>query len=911
MKKVFFLIYALIGLSTYQLNGQQFPALNPTFGKEGITTLDLGGENEVGNVIGIQSSGKAIIGGIQEVNDDDIDKYYLRRLNLDGTIDKSFGMNGEVSGLELEQLDNLEILPDDKIVLSGTHDRHITGKGFLSYSGVLKFDKNGFLDSVFGNNGLDTFCYKPEPTVFTSNKEGVMVAGIGYRDNIELIKYDVNGNREINFGDNGKVIIPIELDLYGSITSIKMDSEDRIIIGGTKDSGFCCGFENFLLLRLEQNGQFDGNFGDDGIVELNIGGFGVDNGLKDIIITKDDGIYATAYIDDDDYLVGLVKFDVNGELDSSFGSNGMAFVSVSSGDAEFTSLIETIDKKILIAGRINQDGFIIKFLPDGTLDKSYYERGYKFTSFGKNSYERLEKMVYNSITKNFLVIGTTTVDIDAQTMDIRNVQDTDISLLNLNIDGTINNDFGYQGQKTFSLVTTYAEEINHVIVQPDGKILIAVRATLSTNQTYLIRILPNGQIDKSFGNHGKILFTTSASNDAVFLLQSDEKIIFLDPKGIYRLTTDGALDSDFGDNGKIIITNGNNQVNGSTIHLRKDGKIIFAGETRINFKDKLFFARLNQDGSLDSSFGENGIKILEFGARDNRLISFKTNEDNQIIVLASFNNSSSFSDFKRVIFQLNSDASINVDFGDNGFSIFEDDNYATKLYIQKNGKILVGGNWDKILRLNSDGIVDNTFGENGIFESSINDLYIISTFFENDEGNIFLFGTDIDQEKLSVGILSQNGNYLTGENALIKLDLFEGLRELPTSINILPDGDILLAGHIRPEDPFYLQDIFIAKFYPFNVITSVEESEIVKNENFIITPNPSIGKIQLKSLATNNIKMLKGFIYSANGKLVRSFNTELNQDIDINTLKNGLYIFILRDKNGYSWNKKLIVQKFF
>lgn len=148
----------------------------------------------------------------------------------------------------------------------------------------------------------------------------------------------------------------------------------------------------------------------------------------------------------------------------------------------------------------------------------------------------------------------------------------------------------------------------------------------------VVRFLPNGAIDASFGRGG----VASVGFSAVALaIQSDGKLVvagsIVDTYGTpieaaaARLTQNGQLDRGFGHNGVVAIDFvGTNISKGEGVILQPDGRIIVSGFARFGVCRRTTFtslARLTQNGSLDVSFGSGGIVAESnvFGATINSL----------------------------------------------------------------------------------------------------------------------------------------------------------------------------------------------------------------------------------------------------------------------------------------------------
>ena len=277
-------------------------------------------------------------------------------------------------------------------------------------------------------------------------------------------------------------------------------------------------------------------------------------------------------------------------------------------------------------------------------------------------------------------------------------------IIRLNSDGSVDASFVYG--------TGFGTNINRwvqtIAIQSDGKILVG--GTFldynGTSANKIIRLNPNGSIDNSFiygTGFGSGLFTTVRS----IAIQSDGKIVvggnFSQYKGvssnnIIRLNTDGSKDTSF-----VIGSGFNNNVN--SIAIQSDGKILLGGVfTDYNGTPANNIIRLNTNGSIDTSF------VYGTGF-DNNVYSVVMQSDSKILIGGEFNNYNGISANK--IIRLNPNGFIDTSFVyGTGF-----DNNVYSIVIQSDGKILIVGDFinyngidtNNIIRLNADGLIDNSF----------------------------------------------------------------------------------------------------------------------------------------------------------------------------------------------------------
>ncbi|MGA2501905.1 MAG: hypothetical protein ABSH20_29535, partial [Tepidisphaeraceae bacterium] len=192
--------------------------------------------------------------------------------------------------------------------------------------------------------------------------------------------------------------------------------------------------------------------------------------------------------------------------------------------------------------------------------------------------------------------------------------------------GQPDNTFGIGG--VFTLPVGTVGFISAVAAQPDGKLLLTLRNDPSTDAE-IMRLMPNGQPDSTWGNHGIIIFdftlllgqaqNTVTSVASSVLVQPDGKVLVggmefaqgdaASSMALARFNSDGTLDAGFGDNGTALLLPANytqNIVN--TMRLQSDGEIAVLsaaaiadgnGGQLVNF----VLSRFSTDGIVDDTFG--------------------------------------------------------------------------------------------------------------------------------------------------------------------------------------------------------------------------------------------------------------------------------------------------------------------
>jgi len=240
------------------------------------------------------------------------------------------------------------------------------------------------------------------------------------------------------------------------------------------------------------------------------------------------------------------------------------------------------------------------------------------------------------------------------------------------------------------------------LLQPDGKIvLVGSNETVFGNtgdKLLLIRYNSDGSLDTSFGNGGIVQTSFESIRGTGVAVQPDGKIVAVGNEGlpflithIVRYNVNGTLDQTFGEGGKVSKQIGAIGIwEGTKVIVQTDGKIMIGGRPHI-------FARLNSDGTPDSSFGVNG--VVEFWTAPTRLMlySFLVLPNGKYLLGGLKQNSAPPNDFG--LLRLNNDGSVDTTFGENGIVKTRFPNVTSnieELALRSDGGIIAIGNIDAI-----------------------------------------------------------------------------------------------------------------------------------------------------------------------------------------------------------------------
>ncbi len=265
------------------------------------------------------------------------------------------------------------------------------------------------------------------------------------------------------------------------------------------------------------------------------------------------------------------------------------------------------------------------------------------------------------------------------------------------------------------------DRANGVAIQADGKVVMAGSWDGGSANFAVARLNSLGSLDLTFDGDGRFDFTFGGVDFAkAVALQADGKIVvagYTDVGGtndfaVIRVNTNGAIDTTFNGTGSRVIDFGFDD-RANAVVIQPDGKIILAGSIDGGSAD-FALARLNSDGTLDQAFDTDGIYSFTFGGVD-VCNAVALQRDGRIVMAGSSNAFSASNDF--AVARVNSNGTLDTTFDSDGLAVvdFGYDDQATGVALMRDGKIVLGGFDDggladfAVARLNSGGTLDPTF----------------------------------------------------------------------------------------------------------------------------------------------------------------------------------------------------------
>ncbi|MEO8286117.1 MAG: delta-60 repeat domain-containing protein [Chloroflexota bacterium] len=378
-------------------------------------------------------------------------------------------------------------------------------------------------------------------------------------------------------------------------------------------------------------GTLDSTFGDGGrvITDLN----GKSDEVQAVVVQPDGKIVAagTSWVFPQDRpRVALARYNADGTLDKSFGDSGFIITGMTDDEWDYSvphALALQPDGKLLVAGTSysNDDGrnvfAVARFYADGTLDEDFGSGGRTLTAIDTS------EDAGNDEAHAIALAGDGTIVLAGVTGGFP----TDFAAARYLPDGTLDTSFGDGGTVITDLGGT--DQASAVAIQEDGKIVVAGRGVNNDDDWAMLRYLPDGSLDEAFGNEGKVSADFGGGEDwaTAVAVRRDGRIVVggvnyvgvvicRDENGLTRgcdkfgfavvqYNADGVVDESFGEGGEGLYefeaTSG-----ASALVLQPDGKVVLAGHYDY---DDFAVVRTNADGTLDSSFGTDGMVRTPFG----------------------------------------------------------------------------------------------------------------------------------------------------------------------------------------------------------------------------------------------------------------------------------------------------------
>ena len=649
----------------YHVNG----AFDQTFGGgfAHVTTDFPGSTDEGAYAIAIQPDGKIVVAG--EAGDG----FAMARYNPDGSLDSLFDGDGMLTTAfdgTTAAARGLAIEVDGKIVAvgqtagSGAADTNFALARYnVDGSPDLTFEGDGKVITDLGLlDGANAVVIQPDGRIVAAGAARSATSGF-----FAVARYLITGTLDESFGTGGKMLTDFSGSRSGlGAAAVALQADGKIVAAGDANIS---GQRDFGVVRYNTDGMLDATFDGDGKVSTD---FPLNDDAATAMAVQPDGkIIAvggsqlrTLVADAQDPNFQLARYHADGSLDSSFGEGGIVSTDFGSHGQEYAyGVALQPDGRIVVVGQAGpafsgiSDAYtqfaVARYNPDGTLDTTLDGDGLVTTDVGPSAFARARAVAIQP-DGGIVVAGT----------------NGQFTLVRYHGNGSPDTSgFGSGGKVTTSFGGSFSSAAD-VVIQEDGRIVAGgVADTPEGTDFALARYDSIGNPDSSFDDDGRLTTDFGGQSDVMngLVLQSDDKLVAgggtTDSEGVgnfalarYELST-GKLDETFGSAGKVTTDlEGPGAING--VALGNDGRIVAAGviDPRRRFAGmrpmSIFaVARYERDGSLDRTFGSDGIATVEtfhnFVGLENHANAVVVQADGNIIA-GGFTDTTSSRDFALV-----------------------------------------------------------------------------------------------------------------------------------------------------------------------------------------------------------------------------------------------------------------------
>ena len=419
----------------------------------------------------------------------------------------------------------------------------------------------------------------------------------------------------------------------------------------------------FLLYGLAENSASDGTLvpsfgattspGGAGKAFVSFGPYG--NESVERVALQPDGkiiviMTARKAVEDGIAVAGVARLNADGTLDTTWNAPGSGYLRLPTpvANAVFngTAGLQVLSSGKVIAafssftaGAANPDVVIYRLLADGQIDTGYGTGG--------------------SVVINNLGAGRLEFYADDRILVTGNsdpVNNNKVGLVRLNADGTPDAGFGTTGRVDLLVPDTiqFGQGTIRTRFATDEKIFVAYPFGVgSARDIALYKLTTSGAIDTSWGTGGRVNVAPTNVEDNVnnMRVQSDGKILLLSRTErtagsaatnaflwtLARLNADGSPDTLFGTAGVVTTSIGPSNNFSSALWVTADGKILVSGRRNCGGGCQTgqdgIIVRYNRDGSVDTTFGANGIVFVVITANFESINSFAIDSDGTIVAV--------------------------------------------------------------------------------------------------------------------------------------------------------------------------------------------------------------------------------------------------------------------------------------
>lgn len=487
---------------------------------------------------------------------------------------------------------------------------------------------------------------------------------------------------------------------------------------------------------------------------------------------------------------------------------------------------------------------------------------------------------------------------------------------NISIDHT----YGVNGYVTGA---TNGRFVNVAAILPNNEVLVAGNPG-SNNSYYVEKYLDDGTRDTTFGNNGLILVNivaNSKDNANSMIIQPDGKILIAGTSdsnpslfGIYwdtfvsRLMPDGSLDTTFGTNGHVKTDLGTNDDEVWDVAFNNSGEIYVLAATQSPAVDSKLL-KYDANGALDTTFGTSGILDVPFPV-DSRVYELKINNADELIIGGTVLNSIT-GEYEVQVIKLDAQGALVSSFGTAGVTTITDplENFTVRdiIFTSDGGLLLLGAAGNNsintqlaLYKLTATGAIDTTFNNTGY-----------GYYDHNSSSYGVTFGYTVvqlpDDSYIAQADIIGNNNYdllllnIGANGTLVNNFANSGHFILPRSTHqdynrqvlLQDDGKLIVTGMATDNTT---RRTMLVRFKDAFTLSNDD----INNATSAVYPNPFTDSI----LIEHTFEIQRLTLFNALGQQVQEVYHSNN--MNTSNLHSGVYFLKIENKNGYIMSHQLI-----
>ncbi len=383
-------------------------------------------------------------------------------------------------------------------------------------------------------------------------------------------------------------------------------------------------------------------------------------------------------------ITSLLLFAQPGTLDDSFADNGILITSLDyheSYSCIAMAIAHQPDGKIVFAGNAGGDIMVARLYGNGSLDDTFGTDGKTSLDFYFD-FDVLYDMAMQPDGKIVVVGASVFYDGTEPTM----------WMVRFHSDGSVDEEFNsiwLDFRKIGEMFGTHDPE--QIVVQPDGKILVAGSGHDGAWKGFVARFFESGEPDPSFGQNGyQIVKFNNAEGHArisdMVLLPSGKLVV--GGTRVARLDPNGSYDTSFGDGGVM-----DAGYFSHSVAVQADGKVLVIGNSGGETKVKRFLT----NGQLDNSYGNGGQVVVSAGGESTFIVASALQPDGKLVAVGGLSSGSQpiYLPEQTTVLRFTTEGFLDDEFHWDGIIIQdlnpEEQDGAMDVLVQHDGKILVAG----------------------------------------------------------------------------------------------------------------------------------------------------------------------------------------------------------------------------